>query len=179
MTGMTGMTRMTRMTRVTTRGVSPQVTAGRARQAPAGGGGRRAARPRPGGRRGGVMVLVLVALAVAAAIAATLVRSALLARRGLRTEHHLRQVERLLVAGADATRARLRSGEPIAWQRVLAPADVAGSGSARLTVAPAVAAAPAATLVVEYPLEGPLTIRRSRTVVLPSTPVSNPEEPRP
>jgi len=62
---------------------------------------------------------------------------------------------------------------------VLAPADVAGSGSARLTVAPAVAAAPAVTLVVEYPLEGPLTIRRSRTVVLPSTPVSNPEEPRP
>ena len=125
------------------------------------------------------MVLVLAALAVAAAIAATLVRSALVARRGLRTEHHLRQVERLLVAGADAARARHAGGERIAWQHVLAPADVVGSGSARLTAAPVATAAPAVTLVVEYPLEGPLTIRRSRTVVLPSMPESNPEEPRP
>jgi hypothetical protein len=125
------------------------------------------------------MVVALVALGVAAAIAATLVRSALFARRALRAEHDLRQVERLLVAGAEAVRSRHAGGEPTDWQRVLASADLAGSGSARLTVTPAPAAVPAATLVVEYPLEGPLTIRRSRTVVLPVTPASNPEEPRP
>lgn len=135
--------------------------------------------PRAADRRGGVTVLALVALAVAAAIATTMLRSALLARRGLRAEHDLRQVERLLVAAADRTLARHLDGEPVAWRQDLAPGDVAGSGSARLTVTPASAPVPAVAIVVEYPLEGPLTIRRSRTVVLPTRSVSSPEEPRP
>jgi hypothetical protein len=131
------------------------------------------------GRRGGVMVLALVALAVAAAIAATVLRSALVVRRALRTEHHLRQVERLLVAGAAEARARFDAGEPVAGERVLASSDVVGSGSARLTTTVTSPEVPTATLVVEYPLEGPLTIRRSRTVVLSPESVPNSEEPTP
>ncbi|MFM8537250.1 MAG: hypothetical protein ACKOES_04145 [Planctomycetaceae bacterium] len=130
-------------------------------------------------RRGAVMVLALVALAVAAALAAAVLRSALLARRALRTEHDLRQIERLLVAGADAARARAETGGMRAWELVLTPAELAGSGSARLAAVPAPASASELTLVVEYPLEGPLTIRRSRTVVLPSTSASNREESSP
>jgi len=125
------------------------------------------------------MVLALVALAVAAALAAAVLRSALLARRALRTEHDLRQIERLLVAGADAARARAETGGMRAWELVLTPAELAGSGSARLAAVPAPASASELTLVVEYPLEGPLTIRRSRTVVLPSTSASNREESSP
>lgn len=130
-------------------------------------------------RRGAVMVLALVALAVAAALAAAVLRSALLARRALRTEHDLRQIERLLVAGADAARARAETGGMRAWELVVAPAELAGSGSARLAVVPLPGSASELTLVVEYPLEGPLTIRRSRTVVLPSTSASNREESSP
>ncbi|MFM7043371.1 MAG: hypothetical protein ACKO35_14435 [Planctomycetaceae bacterium] len=130
-------------------------------------------------RRGAVMVLALVALAVAAALAAAVLRSALLARRALHTEHDLRQIERLLVAGADAARARAETGGMRAWELVVAPAELAGSGSARLAVVPLPGSASELTLVVEYPLEGPLTIRRSRTVVLPSTSASNREESSP
>lgn len=133
----------------------------------------------PAGRRGSVMVLALVALAVAAAIAATVLRSALVVRRALRTEHHLRQVERLLVAGVAEARARFDAGEPVAGERVLASSDVAGSGSARLTTTVTSPEVPTVTLVVEYPLEGPLTIRRSRIVVLSPESVPNPEEPTP
>jgi len=127
------------------------------------------------------MVLALVALAVAGALAAAVLRSALLARRALSTEHDMRQVERLLVAGADAARARARAetGDLRAWELVVTPTELAGSGSARLAVVPAPSSASELTLVVEYPLEGPLTIRRSRTVVLPSTSASNREESSP
>lgn len=138
--------------------------------------GRAPSHPR---RRGGVLVLALVALAVAMALAASVLRSALLARRALRTEHELRQVERLLVAGADAARARAGAGEKRDWELVLTPADLAGSGSARLVVAPTPDDATAVTLVVEYPLEGPLTIRRTRTVVFPSTSAPKREESNP
>ena len=127
-------------------------------------------------RRGAVMVLALVALAVAGALAAAVLRSALLARRALSTEHDMRQIERLLVAGADAARARAETGDMRAWELLVAPTELAGSGSARLAVAPAPSSASELTLVVEYPLEGPITIRRSRTVVLPSTSASNREE---
>ncbi|HBB75056.1 MAG TPA: hypothetical protein DC048_11480 [Planctomycetaceae bacterium] len=125
------------------------------------------------------MVLALVALAVAGALAAAVLRSALLARRALSTEHDMRQIERLLVAGADAARARAETGDMRAWELLVAPTELAGSGSARLAVAPAPSSASELTLVVEYPLEGPITIRRSRTVVLPSTSASNREESSP
>ena len=78
-------------------------------------------------RRGAVMVLALVALAVAAALAAAVLRSALLARRALRTEHDLRQIERLLVAGADAARARAETGGMRAWELVLTPGNPAAA----------------------------------------------------
>jgi len=145
----------------------------------------RAPAPRPvhpppsTGRRGGVMVLALVSLAVAAAIAAAALRSAAVVRRALRTEHHLRQVERLLVAGGAVARAGFAAGDPVAGERVLAPSDIAGAGSARLTTTITSSEVPVATIVVEYPLEGPFTIRRSRTVVLATEPVPNPQEPTP
>jgi len=123
------------------------------------------------------MVTVLACMAVAAAIAATMLRSATTARRALRTERDLRQVECLLVAAARMAEARGVTKGPADDTILLASADLAGSGSARITLAREPAAStPSVRIVVEYPLEGPLTIRRSRSVILASTPPTSPKE---
>ena len=127
--------------------------------------------------RGSVMVTVLACMAVAAAIAATMLRSATTARRALRTERDLRQVECLLVAAARLAQARGASVGTADDAIVIASAELAGSGSARVTLAREPAAStPSVRIVVEYPLEGPLTIRRSRSVILASTPPTSPKE---
>jgi hypothetical protein len=135
-------------------------------------------------RRGSVMVLALACLAVASAIALSMLRAATTSHRALRTERHLRQVECLLAAATATAHARLATGGPDALATdhliLLDPAALTGVGSARVTLArDAIAIPPAVRIVVEYPLEGPVTIRRSRTVSHPSVAATTPEEPRP
>jgi len=128
------------------------------------------------------MVMALVCMAVAAAIALSMLRAATMSHRSLRTERHLRQVECLLSAATARARERLATGGPEAADEVilLEPAVLTGVGSARVTLARAIdAAPPAIRVVVEYPLEGPVTIRRSRTVSHVSIASRTPEEPRP
>lgn len=132
-----------------------------------------------GTRRGAVMVMALACLAVSSVIAAVMLRSAVTARRAVRTERDLRQVECLLAAAADLARARLTAGAAARQEILLEPAAVVGTGSARITLAPDPAAGPAVAIVVEYPLEGPVTIRRSRLIASPSAPAPNPEESQP
>jgi len=134
--------------------------------------------PRPrASRQGSVMVMVLACMAVAAAITATMLRSATTSHRALRTERDLRQVECLLAAAARMAEARGVTKGPADDTILLASADLAGSGSARITLAREPAAStPSVRIVVEYPLEGPLTIRRSRSVILASTPPTSPKE---
>lgn len=137
--------------------------------------------PRPvASRHGSVMVMVLACMAVAAAIAATMLRSATSARRGLRTERDLRQVECLLEAAARMAQSRVIAAGGADEVILLLSADLAGSGSARITFARDPAASrPSIRIVVEYPLEGPLTIRRTRSVFPASNPSATPEESRP
>ena len=135
------------------------------------------ARRRPrASRRGSVMVMVLACMAVATAIATTMLRSATMSHRNLRTERDLRQVECLLTAAARIAQSRSASADDDTI--LLASADLIGSGSARITFArdPATST-PAVRIVVEYPLEGPLTIRRSRSILLsPTRPSTTPRE---
>lgn len=135
-------------------------------------------------RRGSVMVLALACLAVASAIALSMLRAATTSHRSLRSERHLRQVECLLAAATATAHAHLATGGPdaLATDRVilLEPAALTGVGSARVTLARDIdAIPPAIRVVVEYPLEGPATIRRSRTVLHSSVASRIPEEPRP
>jgi hypothetical protein len=131
-------------------------------------------------RHGSAMVLVLACMAVAAAIAATMLRAATSAHRGLRTERDLRLVECLLEAAVRMAQARAAAAEAIDKEILLPADDLAGSGSARITFARGPATSqPSIRIVVEYPLEGPLTIRRSRSVIPASNPSVTPEESRP
>ncbi|MGI9177842.1 MAG: hypothetical protein ACR2IT_08300 [Pirellulales bacterium] len=133
-------------------------------------------------RRGSVMVLALACLAVASAIALSMLRAATTSHRSLRAERHLRQVECLLAAATATAHVRLATGGPDAADEVilLEPDALTGVGSARVTLGrDADANSPAIRVVVEYPLEGPVTIRRSRTVSHPSVAATTPEEPRP
>ena len=114
-------------------------------------------------RRGSVMVMALVCMAASLALAMAMLRNAGLNRRSLRTERDLRQVECLLAAAADLGQRRMAAGAPLDEVILLPAAEL--SGSARITLAPAAPPGGSLQIVVEYPLEGPLTIRRSRTIM--------------
>ena len=114
-------------------------------------------------RRGSVMVMALVCMAVSLSLALAMLRNAGINRRTLRTERDLRQVECLLAAAAELGQRRLAAGAPLDEVILLPPAEL--SGSARITLAPAAPPGRSLQIVVEYPLEGPLTIRRSRTIM--------------
>jgi len=134
------------------------------------------ARPAAGARRGSVMVLVLACMAVASGIGLAMLRSATAVHGSLRTERHLRQVERLLVAAAERVVALEAAGEPIPGEILLGPDELVGTGSARITFARESTAPHAVQIIVEYPLAGPVTIRRSRTLSLPASSPITPEE---
>lgn len=119
------------------------------------------------------MVMVLACMAVAAALGLTMLRSATALHGGLRAERSLRQVERLLVAAADLALAQHAAGVPMPAEIRIESAALAGSGSARITLA---AEPRVIRIVVEHPLEGPVTVRRSRAVTLPALSAGFPEE---
>ena len=136
----------------------------------------RALRPADRGpRRGCVMVMALACMAVAISIGMTMLRAATTAHRSLRTERQLRQVELLLAAAAGLAQDRIATGEPGEARILLEPAAITGADSARITLSADPAAA-SVRLVVEYQLEGQITIRRSRTIPLASVPAISPEE---
>lgn len=135
-------------------------------------------------RRGAVMFVALAALATVAAIAAAMLSGALAGRRHLRTERDSLQVEQLLALAARDAEARFAAGRPLAEARVLPAAAIVGVGSARITTLATPGGAGAVRVVVEYPLEGPVTIRRTRELVVPSrepspVPSPSPQDPSP
>lgn len=136
--------------------------------------------PRPrASRRASVMVMVLACMAVATAITAAMLRSATASHRALRTERDLRQVECLLAAATRMAQARGVSQGTADDTIVITSADLVGSGSARITLArESTVSTPAVLVVVEYPLEGPLTIRRSRSVAVLQPSVTPEDSPR-
>jgi hypothetical protein len=116
------------------------------------------------------MFVTLATLAVVGMIAAAMVRGAIVARKSLRAEHALRQVETLLDAAEARVRARLAAGEPAAETLDLAAADVAGTSAAQVVVTaePAGADAWRVRIVAATPPDGPAAIRRSRDTLIRS-----------
>ena len=121
-------------------------------------------------RRGSVMFVTLATLAVVGMIAVAMVRGAMIARKSLRAEHALRQVETLLDAAEARVRARIATGEPAAETLDLAAADVAGTSAAQVVVTaePAGADAWRVRIVAATPPDGPAAIRRSRDTLIRS-----------
>lgn len=121
-------------------------------------------------RRGSVMFIALAALAVVGLIAVAMVRGAIVARKSLRAEHALRQVENLLDAAEARARARLAAGEPAAETIDLAATDVAGTAAAQVVVTaePAGANAWRVRIVAALPPDGPAAIRRTRDTLIES-----------
>lgn len=121
-------------------------------------------------RRGSVMFVTLATLAVVGMIAAAMVRGAMIARKSLRAEHALRQVETLLDAAEARVRARLATGEPAAETLDLAAADVAGTTAAQVVVTaePAGADAWRVRIVAASPPDGPAAVRRTRDTLIES-----------
>jgi hypothetical protein len=119
-------------------------------------------------RRGSVMFITLGTLAVVGMIAVAMVRGAIIARKTLRAEHALRQVETLLDAAEARARARLVAGEPAAETIDLSAADVAGTTAARVVVTaePAGANAWRVRIVAALPPDGPAAIRRTRDTLI-------------
>ncbi len=62
-------------------------------------------------RQASVLVAVLVCLVVASALVTSSVRTALNARRAMRTQHQLRQTELLLAAGIQRATRKLRTAD--------------------------------------------------------------------
>jgi Tfp pilus assembly protein PilX len=116
------------------------------------------------------MFVTLATLAVVGMIAVAMVRGAMIARKSLRAEHALRQVETLLDAAEARVRARLATGEPAAETLDLAAADVAGTTAAQVVVTaePAGADAWRVRIVAATPPDGPAAIRRSRDTLIRS-----------
>ncbi len=129
-------------------------------------------------RRGGVMFMTLATLAVVSLIVVAMVRGAIIARRSLRGEQALRQVELLLDAAEARAATRVSMGQAVDETIDLSPADLGGQCSARVIVT----STPSDTtdlrleIVAEYPCEGPVTVRRTREAVIRS-PVLRPTDP--
>jgi hypothetical protein len=116
------------------------------------------------------MFITLATLAVVGLIAAAMVRGAIIARKSLRAEHALRQVEALLDAAEARARARLAAGQPAGETIDLSAADVAGAHAARVVVTaePAGADGWRVRIIATSPPDGPAAIRRTRDMLIES-----------
>ena len=130
-------------------------------------------------RRGILLVAVIVCMAVVMGIVGTLLRGALSARRQLRVDRDLRQVELLLDAGVDRAAAKLATDPDYEGETWSIPADeIINAGAGKVVIAIPDASPPADSesddapqlrqvhIAAEYPLGGLTTVRRSRTFLI-------------
>ena len=124
-------------------------------------------------RRAAVLVAALVCLAIVMALVAAMLSGTLRATRQLRVQRDLRQCELLLEAGLDraAARAAAEAYEGETWD--VPAAEIVGAGDGRVTIQVQRAGdeLPRLHVVAEYPAGGELSIRRSRTVQLQTSPL--------
>jgi type II secretory pathway component PulK len=130
---------------------------------------------RPAPRRtGAVLVVALVCLLVIMAIIGTMLRRTLRNYRQLHIERDLRQTELLLEAGIARAATRLTADPNYRNETWNLPTDaVTNSGEARVTIALLPIAGRKsliANVTAEYPIGRETSIRRSRTVQLPTQP---------
>jgi hypothetical protein len=128
---------------------------------------------RPGScRRGAVLVAALVCLLIVMAMLGAMLRGTLRARMQMHVQRDLRQCELLLEAGVERAAFRLASEADYRGETWAVPADsVVGSGEGQVTIAATRAADDQPwqlSVAAEYPLGSDSSIRRSRTVFVPS-----------
>jgi Tfp pilus assembly protein PilX len=124
-------------------------------------------------RSGTVIIMVLVCLVIVMALIGTLLQGTLRARRQLHAERDRRQAQWLLEAGLQrglrrAAAAAEYRGET--WR--LSAEDVSGSGAGEITIELSEAGEGQRrrlSVVAEYPIGSKLSIRRSRTIFVPTT----------
>lgn len=130
-------------------------------------------------RRGILLVAVIVCMAVVMGIVGTLLRGALSARRQLRVDRDLRQVELLLDAGVDRAAAKLATDPDYEGETWSIPADqILSAGAGKVVIEIPDASPPTDSesddapqlcqvhIAAEYPLGGLTTVRRSRTFLI-------------
>ena len=82
-------------------------------------------------RDASILVCVLVCLAVSTALATSAVKTALVARRTMRTQHHLLQADQLLAAGVERANQNLQSSSDYSGEVwTLAPETLPGMQAA-------------------------------------------------
>src|SRR5258708_3419668 len=123
-------------------------------------------------RRGAVMVVALVCLLIVVGIIGNMLRGALRDRRALLAERDLRETELILQAGVDRAAYRL-AGDPDYHGETWRPTaeQILGRGAGEVTIETSREAADKPwqiRVVAEYPLGGELSVRRSRTLLIPS-----------
>ena len=123
-------------------------------------------------RRAAVLVAALVCMAIVMALLGSMLLAALRSSRQLHAERDLRQCELLLAAGLDRAAYRLAKvpdyrGET--WTLPAAAIVAAGDGQVTIEVSAATQQqAPQLRVVAEYPTGSETSVRRSRTILLPS-----------
>ncbi|HEY4232837.1 MAG TPA: hypothetical protein VGM76_05410 [Lacipirellulaceae bacterium] len=125
-----------------------------------------------GRRHGTVLVAALVCLLVMMTILGNMLLGSLRARRELHPERDLRQTELLLAAGADRAAYRLSTQADYRGEVWHLPGEsIVSNGDAQVTIE---ATRDSDTkpwqvrVVAEYPRGGELSIRRSRTFLVPN-----------
>lgn len=125
------------------------------------------------GRRGVLLVATLVCLLVVVSIVVSMVRNALVLRRGLLVERDRRQADVLLMAGAARAVAHLQKNLEFrgdVWE--LPAALIVGHGNGRVRsdiTALAAGEGWEVKVVAEYPLGRDFPVRRSHTFHIAST----------
>jgi type II secretory pathway component PulK len=123
-------------------------------------------------RNGAALVAALVCLTIVVSILGTMLLHALSARRQLHAERDLRQCELLLQAGVDRAIFRHKREADYRGETWSLPAAaIIGAGDGQVTIALARDSGDGpwqVSVVAEYPLGGHQSVRRSRTILLPS-----------
>jgi hypothetical protein len=123
-------------------------------------------------RRGAVLVAALVCLLIVMAMLGAMLQGTLRSRRQMHVQRDLRQCELLLQAGALRAAFRLANEADYRGETWAVPAEaVVGTGEGQVTITasrPAEGQPWQLDVVAEYPLGGDSSIRRSRTISVPS-----------
>ena len=133
-------------------------------------------------RRASVLAATLVCLVIVMALLGSMLVGALRVGRQMRIERDRRQCELLLQAGLDRAALSLREDESYrgeVWDASAAEIGGAGAGQVTIQVSRPSDGPPRMRIQAEYPLGSEHSIRRSRTVQLPTTispPIPLPKE---
>jgi type II secretory pathway component PulK len=118
-------------------------------------------RTEPNGRSASVLVCVLACMAVATALVVATTRSALQARREIRMQRQLRQVEFVLEAGIDRAARQLSAESQYSGETwTLSEATVPELGSAQVVIE---VSPQDVQVVARLPATGPVVVQRSYT----------------